>query len=148
MKIIISPPESSVRHLLSESQLPMSDITNEKLQNFFGYESDGQVIGIVGVEIYSSDGLLRSLVVDQKYRSQGIGSRLVEIAEYFALKKGVTFLYLLTTTAEAFFKKRGYRNVPREKAPLVIQSTSEFSSLCPISSVFMMKQIKQVNGET
>jgi len=35
MKIIISPPESSVKRLLSEAQLPISDIIGEKFQKFF-----------------------------------------------------------------------------------------------------------------
>jgi amino-acid N-acetyltransferase len=146
MKIIISPPEQSVKRLLAEAGLPTVDITFKKLQNFYGYESDGQVIGIVGVEIYSSIGLLRSLVVDPRHRSEGIGSALVEFAEDFALEEGVKTLYLLTTTAEPFFLKRGYAKVPREEAPPEIQRTSEYSDICPVSSAFMMKQIKESQG--
>jgi amino-acid N-acetyltransferase len=141
MKIISSPPESSVKRLLSEAQLPISDITTEKLQRFYGYESTGEVIGIVGIEVFGAVGLLRSLVVDPRHRSEGIGSALVEIAEDFALEEGVKTLYLLTTTAEPFFLRRGYTRVSREAAPPEIQATSEFSSMCPISSAFMIKKM-------
>jgi amino-acid N-acetyltransferase len=50
-------------------------------------------------------------------------------------------MFLLTTTAETFFERRGYRRVDRSQAPLAIQSTSEFASLCPASSAFMIKQL-------
>jgi amino-acid N-acetyltransferase len=141
MKIITSPPESSVKSLLSEVQLPISDITAEKLQRFFGYESADEIIGIVGIEVFGAVALLRSLVVDPRHRSEGIGSALVELTENFALEEGVKTLYLLTTTAELFFTQRGYIRVPREDAPSEIQITSEFSGICPVSSAFMIKKI-------
>ncbi len=43
MKIVARPPGSAVRRLLSEAELPTSDITPEKLETFFGCESDGKL---------------------------------------------------------------------------------------------------------
>jgi N-acetylglutamate synthase-like GNAT family acetyltransferase len=53
----------------------------------------------------------------------------------------VRALYLLATTAEAYFEHRGYRRIDRTQAPPSIQSTREFASLCPASSVFMIKRL-------
>jgi amino-acid N-acetyltransferase len=50
-------------------------------------------------------------------------------------------LYLLTTTADAFFRRLGYEQTARELAPPAIKATREFSSLCPSSSIFMVKQL-------
>jgi amino-acid N-acetyltransferase len=50
-------------------------------------------------------------------------------------------MYLLTTTAETFFERRGYRRVDRTEAPQAIQTTVEFASLCPASSAFMIKRL-------
>ncbi len=50
-------------------------------------------------------------------------------------------IFLLTTTAEAFFKSRGYRRQIRATAPDAIRSSREFSDLCPASSAFLVKQL-------
>jgi amino-acid N-acetyltransferase len=60
-------------------------------------------------------------------------------AERYARSKGVTDLYLLTTTAEGFFERLGYRRVVRENAPEAIRQTKEFSGLCSSSAAFMAK---------
>ena len=141
MTIIAGPPESTVKRLLSDAELPASDITPEKLQTFFASESDGELEGVVGLELYGNVGLLRSLVVPLRLRSGGRGSALVAHAEGVARARGVAALYLLTTTAERFFRRLGYERVAREAAPPEIQRTSEFSGICPVSSAFMVKQL-------
>jgi amino-acid N-acetyltransferase len=73
--------------------------------------------------------------------STGLASELVERAETHAAKYGVRTLYLLTTTAEAFFARRGYHRIDRGVAPAAIRSTREFAALCPASSAFMSKRL-------
>ena len=141
MTIIECPPESAVRRLLEEAELPTSDITPEKLKTFFAYESDGELQGVVGLELYGTVGLLRSLVVSPRKRSKGLGSALVAYAEGVAQANGIICLYLLTMTAEHFFGRLGYETVSREAAPPEIIATSEFSDICPVSSTFMAKQL-------
>jgi amino-acid N-acetyltransferase len=95
----------------------------------------------VGLEINGADALLRSLVVCASERRKGLGAVLVRHAESYAASKGVRSIYLLTTTAETFFRQRGYRQIDRTKAPPSIQLTPEFASLCPASSAFMTKSL-------
>jgi hypothetical protein len=47
----------------------------------------------------------------------------------------------LTIDAEKFFARLGYRTMARSDAPAAIQSTDEFSSLCPGSAVLMQKRL-------
>jgi amino-acid N-acetyltransferase len=98
-------------------------------------------VGLVGLELHGCDALLRSLVVDPTSRTEGIGSQLVEHAENYARARGVESVYLLTTTAESFFARRGYARVDRRNAPESISTTREFSSICPASSAFMLKRL-------
>jgi amino-acid N-acetyltransferase len=70
-----------------------------------------------------------------------LGSALVEHVEQYAGSRSVRSIYLLTTTAETFFKRLGYERVERSQAPSAIERTREFASLCPASSVFMVKSI-------
>ena len=135
------PPRSTAVALLQAQGLPFSDITDELLEHFFFVGSDGSPTGLVGIEIYGIDALLRSLVVAENARAQGIGSALVQYAENYATSRQVSAMYLLTTTAESFFQRRDYRRVDRTRAPPAIQSTAEFASLCPASSAFMMKRL-------
>jgi len=140
------PPLSAVAALLQAQGLPVSDITDEHLEHFFYIGSDDSPTALVGVEIYGADALLRSLIVADTARTRGLGSTLVEHVEDYAASRQVRAVYLLTTTAESFFERRGYRRVDRGQAPLAIQSTREFASLCPASSAFMIKRL-QHTGE-
>jgi amino-acid N-acetyltransferase len=128
---------AEVRQLLEASQLPVSDLTDRI--RMVGVWAEARLVGVIGLEAYGDVGLLRSLAVDPTVRGTGLGGRLVETLEASAAREGITTLYLLTTTAEAFFQKRGYTCLPREAAPAAIRATSEFSTICPGSSAFMHK---------
>ena len=91
---------------------------------------------MVGLELYGEVALLRSLAVASSRRGTGVGSGLVAHAERHARDQGVQSLYLLTTTAEQFFLRRGYARIPRDEAPTAIKGTKEFSGICPVSSAF------------
>lgn len=99
------------------------------------------MVGVIGLEIYSAIGLLRSLAVAPSYRGRCLGRELVTYAESLSIDQGVGELYLLTSTAEKFFTRLGYRQASRSNAPAVIKRTSQFAGLCPASSAFMSKQI-------
>jgi amino-acid N-acetyltransferase len=144
MNIFTNPNEAAVKQLLSESGLPIEDITAQHLQHFFGYGSGLEIAGLVGLELYGEVALLRSLAVAATHRGVGLGSRLVAHAERHARDQGVRSLYLLTTTAEQFFLCRGYSRIPREDAPTAIMGTREFAGICPASSAFMVKQLEPV----
>jgi amino-acid N-acetyltransferase len=136
------PPHLSVVALLEAEGLPASDLTEAHLEHFFFTGTDGAPSALVGLEIYGDAALLRSLVVSAAARTQGLGAALVLHAEEYAAAHRVHSLYLLTTTAEAYFEHRGYRRIDRSEAPPSIQSTREFSSLCPSSSAFMVKRLQ------
>jgi amino-acid N-acetyltransferase len=144
MDIFTNPDESAVKQLLSESGLPVADITAQQLQHFFGCGSGQELEGLVGLELYGEVALLRSLAVAAAHRSAGLGSRLVAHAERHAQDHEVKSLYLLTTTAESFFLRRGYIKIPREEAPAAIMSTKEFAGICPLSSAFMVKHFESI----
>ena len=129
--------------LLQSCELSTEDITPEMLEHFLLAHLDKALIGCAGMDVLGEVGLLRSVAVDEAHRGTGLGKRLVEAIEELARKEGVQQLYLLTTTAEAFFTGLGYRKLSREEAPADIAATEQFSSLCPSSSSFMVKALVQ-----
>ena len=133
--------EDKVKALIADCDMHTDDLTNEKLYHFVVARKGDALVGAVGLELFPPHGLLRSLVVAENHRGQGIALRLVESAERYARSADVNSLYLLTLTAEGLFGKCAYRKVRRESAPNSLQATAEFKSLCPDTAVCMHKSI-------
>jgi amino-acid N-acetyltransferase len=142
VNITRQPPDDTVKAILISAQLPTGDITPNRMENFFGVWSGATLEGVVGVEIYGTVALLRSLAVVALKRGCGLGTRLLAHAEQHAIEKGVRTVFLLTNTAEAYFNKRGYSVISRESAPEAIRNTAEFTSVCPASSTLMVKYLR------
>jgi len=136
-----SHDELALNTLLQAADLSVEDITPEMLEHFLTAHVDKTLVGCAGLEVLGEVGLLRSVAVDEAHRGTGLGKRLVEAMEEHAKAAGVLELYLLTTTAEAFFATLGYRKLTREEAPAGIAGTAQFAELCPSSSYFMIKRI-------
>lgn len=133
------PDLASVITLLKDANLPTSDLNAEMLSNFFGLYDKNKLIGLIGMEVFVTEVLLRSLVVHPDYKGQGLGKVLVEHFEEQAQLKNVNAIYLLTTTTENFFARLQYQAIKRETVPYSISQTSEFNGLCPSSATVMQK---------
>ena len=121
----------AIAGLLSAAELPVEDLNVTMLDAFIVATEGDVCVGVVGLEIYESNALLRSLAVEQQHRSRGLGARLVDAIETEVQTRRVTALYLLTTTAITFFERVGYTAHDRVTVPPSIAATTEFSSLCP-----------------
>ena len=116
--------------LLESEELPCHDL-EENLDNFIVAKEGRALAGVVGIEIYGVSGLLRSFCVAEPYRAQGVGGALLDRIISLAQLNNITMLYLLTLTAEAYFKRRGFSLIPRESANERVKASKEFSSICP-----------------
>jgi amino-acid N-acetyltransferase len=141
ISIFAGPRLSAASALLNAANLPTSDLTEAHCRDFFYAGPPDAPTGLVGLEMFGDVALLRSLVVAPAGRNTGSGSALVKHAEEHARGRGVRSIYLLTTTAEAFFSRRGYAAASRDAAPAAIKTTREFAGICPASSAFMSKQL-------
>lgn len=129
-----------IKALLKKADLPYEDI-DLNIQQFIVAQKGAKVIGTVGLEPYGECGLLRSLAVENTFRGQGLGRALVSEMTCQAKTMRVKQLYLLTLTADRFFEKESFKKINRESMPEAIQSTTEFKSICPVSSICMKKEI-------
>jgi amino-acid N-acetyltransferase len=128
----------AIAALLRAADLPPEDI-GPHLGHFFVARKGGAIVGAIGLEVYAPDGLLRSLVVAPAHRGRGLGDELVRRLGRTAADWGVERFWLLTTTAEAFFARRGFRVAPRAGVPAEIAATHEFKSLCPSTAICMAR---------
>jgi len=131
--------DSEVEALLVEAGLPVSDLSGSHDCTLLGVREGGRLVGIAGIEVHGSVGLLRSVAVTPARRNDGLGLSLVSNAEAWAAGHGLESLYLLTTTAAGFFARLGYEVTPRSEAPAAIAATPQFARLCPRSATFMRK---------
>lgn len=131
----------TIRALLAAAGLPVADLAATPPADFWGCREGTALIGVIGLEPYGSVALLRSLAVAPAWQGRGLGSALLAHAERAARQRGIAALYLLTTTAAAFFARRGYVRLPREAAPPVLQQTAEFAALCPASAACLTKAL-------
>lgn len=126
--------------LLTSVNLPIEDLPGD-LTNFVLAKQDDQIIGSAGLEILGPFALLRSLAVHVACQGKGIGNALYQSIITVALEKNIKNLYLITTTADQYFEKLGFKRIDRAKVPEAIQQTAQFSDICPASSVVMMKKM-------
>ena len=126
--------------LLFAEKLPVEDLP-ETLENFRVAIQNDEVIGVAGLEIYGDYGLLRSLAVQPVYRNTGIAGKLVGQIETLAKSKDLKAICLLTETAAGYFDRKGYSRITRSDVPAEVQSSSEFSYVCPQSAIAMIKSL-------
>jgi amino-acid N-acetyltransferase len=129
----------SILQLLSAAQLPVDGLIDHLHSAVIARADGGVVVGCAALEIYADGALLRSVVVDDGVHGQGIGSRLTTAALDLANVLGIPAVYLLTTTAEAFFPRFGFVQIPRSEVPGSVQSSVEFRSACPSTATAMRK---------
>ncbi len=130
----------AMESLLAECGLPVAGLQDHLDAALVAWNGE-RLVGMAALERYGPDGLLRSVAVAASHRGQGLGRRLVGAALDLAHRQGVRRLYLLTTTAPAFFAALGFRSVVREEVPAGVRTSLEFTTLCPLSAAVMMLNV-------
>ena len=126
--------------MLAAAGLPVTDLAAEHLA--FAAVDGKRIMGLIGFEPYGDIGLLRSLVIAEEARDEGLGRNLVAKLEAAARDDGVDELWLLTIDADAYFARLGYEVLERSDAPETIRGTAEFAGLCPGDATLMRKRLR------
>lgn len=130
---------TDVEALLQAASLPLDGVP-EGLSGYMVAEVEGEgVVGVAGLELYGEAALLRSTAVAAGWRNAGVGRVLVEEVLDRAKREGAVDVYLLTTTAESWFPKFGFRCITREEVPVAVAASVEFQGACPDSATVMRR---------
>ena len=130
----------AIEQLLLLAELPREG-AHAHLDSFTCGESGGMLVGAAGLELHGTAALLRSVVVAPAAQGRGIGNRLVERLVRQCGQHGVRWLYLLSTSAQAYFARLGFTELPRAKIPAPLQASPQFQGICPASASAMVRAI-------
>jgi amino-acid N-acetyltransferase len=131
----------ALNQLLEIANLPLVE-SNDSTENFFkAVNESGVIMGAIGLEKHGNSALLRSLVVNENYRGQGIAKLLVDQIINLSKNLNLKKLVLLTTTADKYFDKHHFERIQRNDVPEEIKHSREFSSICPVSAIVMQKAL-------
>ena len=65
--------------LLQSSNLPITDLTENHLSQFYVATDTNKIVGVAGLEIYDACGLLRSVAVADSHRNLHIAQKLTSV---------------------------------------------------------------------
>jgi amino-acid N-acetyltransferase len=139
LRLATPSDEPAVAALLTASALPLDGV-HEALPCFVVAEDAGEIVGVAGIEscgVAGEHALLRSVAVAPAWRHRKLGRALVTRAIAEAEARGTKALYLLTTTAEAYFPSFGFTKTSRDEVPDDVRATAEFQGACPASAAVM-----------
>ena len=130
-----------IRALLERLHLPLAGV-DEHLPTMIVARDGEQIVGTAALEMYADGALLRSVAVEPHLQGRQLGHQLTDAALQMASNRGVTAVFLLTTTAERFFPRFGFEAIGREQVPPSVRASVEFQSACPASAIVMRKQLR------
>ncbi|HYI08652.1 MAG TPA: arsenic resistance N-acetyltransferase ArsN2 [Thermoanaerobaculia bacterium] len=125
-----------IKALLEANALPTAGV-DEHWKTFIVARDGEKMVACGGAEAYQFAALLRSIAVLPDYRSHGIGRRIVRQLLDRLASRGLREFYLLTTTAEEYFRKRGFKTIDRDEVHPQLLSSREFQDACPATATCM-----------
>jgi len=88
------------------------------IRSYVLVKDDDKVVGYTALHVHSKRlAEIRSLIVDEKYRGQHLGKRMVEFALFEARDLGVQEDVLVLTYLPHFFEKLGFIEINKELIP-------------------------------
>lgn len=127
----------AVEGTLLASDLPLNGLRDQFGDGYAVAEVNGELIGVEGIEVYGTDGLLRSAAVVSDWRGKGVGDALTRDRIEWARRRGLKSLYLLTMTAGDYWPRFGFQRADRDAAPVAMRQSPEFTDACPATALFM-----------
>ena len=146
--ISVGPPTGSelgaIEALAHASGLPTAVVRDQFPEAYVVARRDGAVVGVAALEVRDDCGLLRTVAVAPSERGRGTGLALIADRLTNGRARGLSQVYLLTTTAAALFRRYGFADADRSWVPAAIGASPELTSLCPASATCMRLAMRVV----
>lgn len=134
----------AMKRLLKKGDLHTEGIERH-IEHFLVAEENrnGEVVGTAGMEVFGSNGLLRSLAVSSETGNAKLGLELLRIMLAFARKKGVRNLYLLSGRSHQLFDLFGFEQLDWEQVPEELKESSHLQQYQPERMCIMVYRFPQ-----
>jgi GNAT superfamily N-acetyltransferase len=106
-----------------EPYMPLDHLQREMADGvrFWGYESDGELTGVMGLQARGDVDLIRHAYVRTERRNRGIGAALLRHVQATTTKPILIGTWAAATWAIRFYEKNGYRLLPPAEATAVLK---------------------------
>ncbi|CAN5209141.1 hypothetical protein BH10PSE17_BH10PSE17_08900 [soil metagenome] len=138
----VEPAQELLLHL----GLPIEGVVEHFATFLAATGPDDALVGCVGLEVYGSFALLRSLAVAPEWQGRGLGGRLLDAALQEAGELGLASVFLLTTSASDFFRRRRFDITQRSHVPTELTASEQFRGACPASATCMSLHLQGNRG--
>jgi amino-acid N-acetyltransferase len=125
-----------IKELLTQNDLPTAGV-DEHWRTFVIARAGDAIVGCGGAEAYQFAALIRSIAVEEAWRSRGLGRRITRQLLDRLASRGLREFYLLTTTAESYFRKRGFKTIDRDEIHPQLLASRELQDACPSTAICM-----------
>ena len=88
---------------------------------FWGYEEEGRLLGVMGIQDKGDVTLVRHAYVRTKHRNRGVGGLLLERLEVLTQKPVLMGTWKAAEWAVRFYEKHGYRLVTEEEKEVLLR---------------------------
>jgi N-acetylglutamate synthase-like GNAT family acetyltransferase len=82
---------------------------------FWGYEENGTLLGVMGIQDVKDVTLIRHAYVRTSYRNHGIGGKLISYLKTLTTRPTLVGTWAAAVWAIRFYEKHGFRLVEREE---------------------------------
>jgi len=107
-----------------EPYMPMAELEDELAAGveFFGYEDDGELLGVIGIQDVGDVDLIRHAYVRPGLQGRGIGSTLLERLTGEATRPLLVGTWAAAEWAIRFYERHGFEAVGRERSAELLRA--------------------------
>lgn len=131
---------SAVAELLEQNNLSRSGLTDNNVFLFALFKGD-EILGAGALAVIDTFSMLRSVCINKKYQKNRLGSDLCGHLYEKAQALGLKDIYLLTDTAEGFFKKQKFETISRKELPIILEQNVLVQNACSTNSTVMHRKL-------
>jgi GNAT superfamily N-acetyltransferase len=107
-----------------EAYMPLAEVESEIAAGveFWGYEDDGALIGVMGIQRLSDVDLIRHAYVAPASQARGVGGALLEHLLASATRRILVGTWADAEWAIRFYRRHGFEQVSREQAAALLRT--------------------------
>lgn len=108
---------------LQDPYMPREELGHEIAHGvrFWGFEQDGQLLGVMGLQDVEDVTLIRHAYVRTTHRRRGIGGRLLNDLRSKATRRLLVGTWAAAEWAIEFYRQHGFELVPRDQVPPLLR---------------------------